>query len=358
MNNELEIRLNYITQKIIEKKLQMEISILELGNLLIEAKEQLPHGQWSKWLEEEVDFSQSTANKFMKCAKEFSNSESVRNLGSNKLFQLLSVPKGNREEFINRTHEINGQEKTVYDMSARELKQVIRNEKQVNVSLKEEESPNIASDEMLDDEQRLEQVISERRTLEEQLKLKQQEAKEIKERILMNKKSLNLDVEFEEVVEDEILGTKALYYNIYLVRNRSAQELVLKRVRYSLFKNIDINKSFDCIISPIRENKNLLDEEKDFTIGQCLNFKETAIKRGEDTYSQSSGFHDEVQDKINEEWNRRRMQNDIIKTLVNDENKATLKKFYNTLAKSFHPDKGGSDEEMQLVNLLKEVWEV
>ena len=229
MNNGLEIQLKDITQKIIEKKLQKKKNILELGNLLIEAKEHLLHGQWSKWLEEEVDFSQSTANKFMKCAKEFLNSESVRNLGSNKLFQLLSVSKDKRDEFINGVHEIKGQEKTIYDMSTRELQQVIKNEKQVNIKLKENKSfSNVSNDEIVDDEQRLEQVILERQKLEEQLKLKQQQAKEIKENILMNKKSLNLAVEFEEVIEDGLFGKKILSYNIYLVRDK-LKELLLEK---------------------------------------------------------------------------------------------------------------------------------
>lgn len=126
MNNQLEMQMKTITQKIMEKKVQMERNILEIGILLIEAKEQLSHGQWSKWLAEEADFSQSTANKFMKCAKEFSNSESVRNLGRNKLFKLLSIPKDKREEFIKTTHQINGQEKTIHEMSTRELQQIVQ----------------------------------------------------------------------------------------------------------------------------------------------------------------------------------------------------------------------------------------
>lgn len=353
MNNELKMQISDITQKIIENKVQMERNILEIGNLLIEAKKQLPHGEWSKWLEEAVDFCQSTANRFMKCAKEFSNSESVHNLGSNKIFKLLSIPKDERDEFINVTHKINGKEKTVYDMSTRELQDVIKAKKQSS------KTPNVSVDEIIiDDEQRLEQVILERQELEEQLKSKQQQAKEIKEKILMNKKALNLEVEFVEVLEDSIIGGKTLYYDIYLVSNLEVKEIVLEKVLYSYFEDIDINKSFDCIISPIRRNINLLEEEKDFVIGQCLNFKDTAIKREEEISSQYKSFYDDLQDKINKEKSRRKVQNDNIQTVITDENKPTLKKFYKTLAQSFHPDKGGSHEEMQLVNLLKESWRV
>lgn len=40
----------------------------------------------------------------------------------------------------------------------------------------------------------------------------------------------------------------------------------------------------------------------------------------------------------------------------NDTEKAALKRFYKTLAIKFHPDTGGTDEEMKLLNRLKDEW--
>ena len=36
---------------------------IEIGERLLEAKELVPHGEWGKWLKENVNYSQSTANK-------------------------------------------------------------------------------------------------------------------------------------------------------------------------------------------------------------------------------------------------------------------------------------------------------
>jgi hypothetical protein len=63
-------------------------------------KGSLPHGEWGKWLEEKVEFTQRTANRFMKVANEMGNSTLVSNLGTKKLFMLLDVPEEEREEFI------------------------------------------------------------------------------------------------------------------------------------------------------------------------------------------------------------------------------------------------------------------
>jgi hypothetical protein len=100
-------------------KQQTAIGIIEIGKRLIEAKAQLKHGQWGKWLEEKIDFSQSSANQFMRVAREFSNSESVKNLGTKKLFLLLDVPSDKREGFIGNNN--------IEEMSTRQLQENINN---------------------------------------------------------------------------------------------------------------------------------------------------------------------------------------------------------------------------------------
>ena len=67
---------------------------IEIGRRLTEAKAQLKHGEWGKWLEESVDFSQSRANKLMRIFKEYgagqltsSNSDSNPNLNYSQAFE-------------------------------------------------------------------------------------------------------------------------------------------------------------------------------------------------------------------------------------------------------------------------------
>lgn len=115
-----------ITEEIQFYKDQAGVSIVEIGKRLIEAKEQLAHGQWLPWLSEKVNFSETMAQRFMRVAREFSNPAPVRDLGLTKALLLLEVDEEKREQFMEERHEVNGEEKTVYEMSRRELEQAIR----------------------------------------------------------------------------------------------------------------------------------------------------------------------------------------------------------------------------------------
>nr|DAY89267.1 MAG TPA: Protein of unknown function (DUF3102) [Caudoviricetes sp.] len=106
-------------------KQQTASGIIEIGKRLIEAKEQLDHGLWGKWLKEKVNFNERTAQNFMKAAKEYSNTNALADLGQTKIFTLLEVPAEERENFINVPHEVDGKEKKVDEMTTRELKKVI-----------------------------------------------------------------------------------------------------------------------------------------------------------------------------------------------------------------------------------------
>lgn len=80
---------------------------VEIGRRLTEAKALLKYGEWGKWLEESVDFSQSRANKLMRIFKEYgaeqhtsSNSDSNPNLSYSQAVLLLGIPKEERAQFI------------------------------------------------------------------------------------------------------------------------------------------------------------------------------------------------------------------------------------------------------------------
>ncbi len=112
-----ERNINDITSEI--KELQMQarnIAVsyaVEIGRRLTEAKSILPYGQWGEWLKNEVEFSQSSANNFMKLFEEYGdrqisvfgavvNSQTIAKLPYTKALALLSVPAEEREEFAER----------------------------------------------------------------------------------------------------------------------------------------------------------------------------------------------------------------------------------------------------------------
>lgn len=142
-NKQLQKRpLETIENEINFYKQQTAIGIIEIGKRLVEAKSQLPYGKWGNWLKEKVDFSDKTAQKFMKCAKEFKDSNTYSNLGKSKIFALLDLPLDDREEFVSTSHEVNGEIKTIDEMSARELQQAIKEKKEAELKLKQQEEEN------------------------------------------------------------------------------------------------------------------------------------------------------------------------------------------------------------------------
>lgn len=107
-----------ITSEILGLKKTAGDAILAIGHRLIEAKSLLAHGEWLLWLTEQVEFSERSAQTFMRLAREWSNPQTLADLGAAKVLVLLSLPEPEREAFL--------AEVPAEDMSVRELKKAIR----------------------------------------------------------------------------------------------------------------------------------------------------------------------------------------------------------------------------------------
>ena len=125
--NEPAVRnIETITGEILELKTKAGDAILGIGQRLVEAKALLPHGEWLPWLTEQVEFSERAAQNFMRLSREWSNPQALADLGATKALTLLALPADEREQFIAESHMVNGEEKTVIDMSTRQLEQAIK----------------------------------------------------------------------------------------------------------------------------------------------------------------------------------------------------------------------------------------
>lgn len=101
---------------------------VEIGRRLCEAKSVVPHGEWGDWLEKKVQFSQSTAQNYMKMYERFGSeqvslfsdpkSEAIMNLPYTKALKLLAVPEEEMDDFM-ETHDVEA-------MSTRELEKAIK----------------------------------------------------------------------------------------------------------------------------------------------------------------------------------------------------------------------------------------
>lgn len=105
-------------------------SAIEIGKRLIEVKEQVPHGEWSTWLQTNVNYSHSTANNFMRVATEYADSPSLANLSYSQAVALLAVSSDEREQFVT--------DNNASEMSSRELAAAIKEKKELEKQLADE----------------------------------------------------------------------------------------------------------------------------------------------------------------------------------------------------------------------------
>lgn len=102
--------------------------IVEIGRRLVEAKGALAHGEWGGWLKNEVGFSQSTAENYMRLFEEYGasqitifgasvDSQTFAKLPYSKALALLAVEREEREKFA---EEIGAE-----NLSVKELKTAI-----------------------------------------------------------------------------------------------------------------------------------------------------------------------------------------------------------------------------------------
>ena len=122
-----------ITGEILRLKEDAGNAIIGIGKRLVEAKGMLSHGGWLPWLTEKVEFSERTAQNFMRLAREWSNPQALADLGATKALTLLALPANERDAFMAENHIVDGDEKNVIDMSARELEQAIREREQAAI---------------------------------------------------------------------------------------------------------------------------------------------------------------------------------------------------------------------------------
>ncbi len=106
---------------------------IEIGRLLCEAKEAVPHGEWGHWLEERCAYSASNANNLMRIYTEYGESgdqlsffaenklELYGDLNRSQAIALLALPPVERAEFV-KTND-------VPSMSVSELEAKIREAK-------------------------------------------------------------------------------------------------------------------------------------------------------------------------------------------------------------------------------------
>ena len=106
---------------------------VEVGRRLKEAKEILQHGEWLKWLEESVSYTERTAQRFLLVFDAYGDkqpaahnagaqTQRLPNMTYSQALILLGVPEEEREQFI--------AEMDIENMSVRELQKAVKDREQ------------------------------------------------------------------------------------------------------------------------------------------------------------------------------------------------------------------------------------
>ena len=78
-----------INEALAESNRLAESAVMEAaraGKLMIEAKKQVPHGQWSQWIQENCHMTDRNARRYMQLARE------LPKLGDNRRAEVMSLP--------------------------------------------------------------------------------------------------------------------------------------------------------------------------------------------------------------------------------------------------------------------------
>ena len=174
-NHELSTDLNVITAEIRAYQRVAGEAIFEIGRRLKHVKENdLAHGEWTKWCEEELGMKRQQADMFIKVVEELGDEfdKSFCHLGLSALYHIATLPPAERE----KPHKIptTGEVKTVDEMTVRELREVKKAlkeaEKRAELERKERERLERENEELSKQPPKIEYVEVKDELMERKLK--------------------------------------------------------------------------------------------------------------------------------------------------------------------------------------------
>lgn len=245
------------TQKI------MLASSIEIGKRLTEAKDMIDHGAWGKWLQDNVNYSERTAQNLMRVYDQYGDKFGMTEMdnlfasGAPNVFEelsytqalaLLSLPTdAEREEFV--------KENDVASMSTRELQEAIKARKEAeDRAMDAEKRAWEAKEKLRQAENRALQAEDKARNAEQSDLYDERLTAAERERDVLQKRVLELEArpEISDAGQEEI---EKLKKKIQVLEAASTDE---DRMKFTAHMKI-IQNAFNAMLSDI---ENITDNEK------------------------------------------------------------------------------------------------
>ena len=245
------------TQKI------MLASSIEIGKRLTEAKDMIDHGAWGKWLQDNVNYSERTAQNLMRVYDQYGDKfgmtemDSLFASGAPNVFEelsytqalaLLSLPTdAEREEFV--------KENDVASMSTRELQEAIKARKEAeDRAMDAEKRAWEAKEKLRQAENRALQAEDKARNAEQSDLYDERLTAAERERDVLQKRVLELEArpDISDAGQEEI---EKLKKKIQVLEAASTDE---DRMKFTAHMKI-IQNAFNAMLSDI---ENITDNEK------------------------------------------------------------------------------------------------
>ncbi|NFO30401.1 DUF3102 domain-containing protein [Clostridium botulinum] len=233
-----QVQIEMLKQKILQAKANIDSSICDIGMCLHCIKEQLPHGEWAKWLEDNVDYTPRTAQRYIK-AFMFTSAlpeeldSKINMLGGTKLIELSSCKIDIAEDIV-RTNDVK-------NISLTELKKIIKEKKSELKTSKKKNDINVAFEPpkelitILDDNIKAinEEEQKETKELIEELKENNISQKEIDKRVK------DLHEEFENMRNHK----KKIIYNTPILSQNDKINQIIEDTS-TIIKEIEIRQAY------------------------------------------------------------------------------------------------------------------
>lgn len=226
-----EVEINALTLQANQMALTYVIAI---GKKLSEAKALVNHGQWGEWCDKKINYSQSTAENYIKIYEEYgseqlsllsnTNSETIMKLPYSKALALIVLPADEREKFI--------EENNVENISVRELKELLKD--------KEKENSNMG-----DTINNLKKVISD----------KEAQIEELNNKLENDSDEVSFDDEALKKIREEIAKEQKEEYKRKIDKLTAEKKEFSERVKNLEEKIDEINEDSDHIIEMLKEEK-------------------------------------------------------------------------------------------------------